>query len=37
MRRSGYTLTILRKGFGGRWRLTRDANLLSKVETPGQT
>jgi len=32
MRRAGYTLTILRKGRDGRWRLARDANLLSKVE-----
>ena len=32
MRRAGYTLTILRKGTDGRWRLVRDANLLSKVE-----
>jgi hypothetical protein len=37
MQRSGDTLTILRKGSDGCWRLTRDANLLSKVETPGQT
>ena len=28
-RRSGYTLTILRKGADGRWRLFRDANLIS--------
>jgi uncharacterized protein (TIGR02246 family) len=28
-RRSGYTLTILRKEADGRWRLSRDANLLS--------
>lgn len=27
--RSGYTLTILRKGNDGRWRLFRDANLVS--------
>ncbi len=27
--RSGYTLTILRKDDDGRWRLFRDANLLS--------
>ncbi|MHA7681590.1 SgcJ/EcaC family oxidoreductase [Cupriavidus sp. PET2-C1] len=27
--RSGYTLTILRKDPDGRWRLTRDANLLA--------
>ena len=29
VRRSGYTLTILSKGSDGRWRLTRDANLLT--------
>jgi uncharacterized protein (TIGR02246 family) len=28
-RRSGWTLTILRKGGDGRWRLSRDANLLT--------
>lgn len=28
VRRSGYTLTILRKDADGRWRLARDANLL---------
>jgi len=28
-RRSGYTLTILRKDSDGRWRLFRDANLVS--------
>jgi uncharacterized protein (TIGR02246 family) len=28
-RRSGYTLTILRKEADGRWRLARDANLLA--------
>ncbi|HEX6660385.1 MAG TPA: SgcJ/EcaC family oxidoreductase [Sphingomicrobium sp.] len=27
--RAGYTLTILTKGADGRWRLFRDANLLS--------
>jgi uncharacterized protein (TIGR02246 family) len=27
--RSGYTLTVLRKGADGRWRLYRDANLVS--------
>jgi uncharacterized protein (TIGR02246 family) len=27
--RSGYTLTILRKEADGRWRLARDANLLT--------
>jgi uncharacterized protein (TIGR02246 family) len=27
--RAGYTLTILRKDADGRWRLTRDANLLT--------
>jgi uncharacterized protein (TIGR02246 family) len=29
IRRSGYTLTILRKCADGRWRLFRDANLVS--------
>lgn len=29
-RRSGYTLTILRKESGGRWVLARDANLLAE-------
>jgi len=29
LHRSGYTLTILRKGADGRWRLFRDANLVS--------
>ena len=29
MRRSGYTLTILRKEADGKWRLARDANLLA--------
>lgn len=29
LQRSGYTLTILRKGDDGRWRLFRDANLVS--------
>lgn len=29
MRRSGYTLTILRKESDGHWRLARDANLLT--------
>lgn len=29
MRRSGYTLTILRKERDGRWRLVRDANLMT--------
>jgi uncharacterized protein (TIGR02246 family) len=27
--RAGYTLTILNKGDNGRWRLFRDANLVS--------
>ena len=31
IRRAGYTLTIFAKGRDGRWRLSRDANLLSKV------
>jgi uncharacterized protein (TIGR02246 family) len=29
VRRAGYTLSILRKGADGRWRLFRDANLVS--------
>ena len=29
LHRSGYTLTVLRKGEDGRWRLFRDANLVS--------
>jgi uncharacterized protein (TIGR02246 family) len=29
MKRTGYTLTILRKQLDGRWLLTRDANLLT--------
>jgi uncharacterized protein (TIGR02246 family) len=29
IRRSGYTLSILHKGRDGRWRLARDANLVS--------
>jgi len=29
MRRSGYTLTLLRKQPDGQWRLARDANLLT--------
>ena len=28
VKRSGYTLTILRKGGDGRWRIARDANLM---------
>jgi len=28
-RRSGYTLTLLRKGDDGQWRIMRDANLLT--------
>jgi uncharacterized protein (TIGR02246 family) len=32
IRRAGWTLTILRKGADGRWRLARDANLLSEVK-----
>jgi uncharacterized protein (TIGR02246 family) len=30
MRRSGYTLTILRKGADQRWRIARDANLMTQ-------
>jgi uncharacterized protein (TIGR02246 family) len=29
VRRSGFTLTVFRKGADGRWRLARDANLLA--------
>ena len=29
VRRYGYTLTLLRKGADGRWRLARDANLTT--------
>jgi uncharacterized protein (TIGR02246 family) len=29
IRRAGYTLTILRKGADGKWRLARDANLMT--------
>jgi uncharacterized protein (TIGR02246 family) len=29
MRRSGHTLSVLRKGDDGAWRLSRDANLVS--------
>ncbi|HKU91903.1 MAG TPA: SgcJ/EcaC family oxidoreductase [Sphingomicrobium sp.] len=29
MHRSGYTLTVLNKGGDGRWRLFRDANLVT--------
>ena len=29
VKRSGYTLTIFRKGPDGRWRLARDANLTT--------
>jgi uncharacterized protein (TIGR02246 family) len=29
IRRAGYTLTILRKGSDGKWRVARDANLLT--------
>lgn len=36
VRRSGYTLTILRKEVDGKWRLARDANLLTE-ETPAST
>ncbi len=33
LKRSGYTLSIPRKGKDGRWRLTRDANLLAVNES----
>lgn len=29
IRRSGYTLTLLRKGTDGKWRIARDANLVT--------
>jgi uncharacterized protein (TIGR02246 family) len=29
VRRNGYTLTLFRKEADGRWRLARDANLLT--------
>ncbi len=32
IRRTGYTLSILRKESDGRWRLTRDANLLTAIQ-----
>lgn len=32
VRRSGYTLSILRKGSDGKWRIARDANLLTVDE-----
>ena len=32
IRRAGYTLTILRKEPDGKWRLARDANLLTVQE-----
>jgi uncharacterized protein (TIGR02246 family) len=35
LRRSGYTLTILRKTADGRWVLARDANLLTAEPAGG--
>jgi uncharacterized protein (TIGR02246 family) len=35
VRRSGYTLTILKKQPDGRWLLARDANLLTNDERHG--
>jgi uncharacterized protein (TIGR02246 family) len=35
VRRSGFTLTILRKDPDGRWRLFRDANLLAPEPASG--
>lgn len=32
LKRSGYTLSILRKEKDGRWLLVRDANLLASIE-----
>jgi uncharacterized protein (TIGR02246 family) len=37
VRRSGYTLTILRKESDGRWRLARDANLLTEAKLDAGT
>ena len=37
MRRSGYTLTLFQKGADGKWRLTRDANLLTDGKTAVQS
>jgi len=34
MRRSGYTLSILRKEADGRWVLARDANMLTAQPPP---
>jgi uncharacterized protein (TIGR02246 family) len=34
IRRSGYTLTLLQKGDDGRWRLARDANMVTQDEEP---
>ena len=31
IRRAGWTLTILRKTDAGKWKLVRDANLMTKV------
>jgi uncharacterized protein (TIGR02246 family) len=33
IRHAGYTLSILRKQFDGKWVLARDANLVMKVES----
>jgi uncharacterized protein (TIGR02246 family) len=33
VRRAGYTLTILRKEADGKWRLARDANLLTELKS----
>jgi uncharacterized protein (TIGR02246 family) len=32
IRRSGYTLTLFQRGADGKWRLARDANLLTQDE-----
>jgi uncharacterized protein (TIGR02246 family) len=34
VKQAGYTLTILRKEADGRWRVVRDANLLSAESAP---
>ena len=34
VRRSGYTLSVLRKDSDGRWRIARDANLMTTEAAP---
>ncbi|MGN6031286.1 MAG: YybH family protein [Thermomicrobiales bacterium] len=35
VRRSGYTLSILRKGTDGQWRIARDANMVTTEPSRG--